>query len=595
MNNKKKYFLDVCQSALGQAWFDKLDTIGANQALSMAQKYNIPLVLARILTARNIDENNVLQYLEPTIKNLMPNPLNFKDMDKAALRISDAIKKRETIAIFGDYDVDGACSAAILSRFFSFFGLESRIYIPDRIVEGYGPNPSAMKMLIEEGAQLIITVDCGANSLEAIKAAREAGGDVVILDHHQMDDIHNEAVALVNPNRPDDVSAHGHLCAAGVVFITIAWINKLLRETKQFKVLPDILEYLDMVALATICDVVPLQGVNRAFVTKGLQVARKLNNYGFAALAQVSHLAEPLNNFHLGFLFGPRINAGGRIGDPALGAKLLTSSSKEIAYSLAETLNRLNQERQNMEADQLVQAESDVAAMTLENQNTRLIIVNHKDWHPGIIGIMAARLKERYHCPVFVIASKPDGTAVGSGRSIEGVDLGQLVREAVQAKLLVKGGGHAMAAGITIKEEKISDFRSWLEKKISDRVGALQMKKCLEIDGIISASGVTKEFVETIQQAGPFGSGNTTPIFALPSHKLISLQVVGNGHLKMIFSNVEGKKINGIAFRALQTPLGDFLQNNINQTLHCAGTLTLNYWRGSVFPQIRIVDVASPY
>lgn len=592
MIQHNKFFLGVSHSALGQAWFDSLDRDDTNKALTISQKFGLNALLARILAARSVEEEDAVDYLTPTLKKLMPNPTKFVDMEKAAARLVKAIENKEQVAIFGDYDVDGACSSAILSKFLNFFQLKTKIYIPDRIVEGYGPNPTAMEMLAREGASLIVTVDCGANSPEAIRAARNVGADVVVLDHHQMGEIHNEANALVNPNRPDDRSGQGHLCAAAIVFITVAWTCKLLRGKEHIKTVPDILEYLDLVALATICDVVPLIGVNRAFVQKGLQVARTLYNPGIAALARVSRVGEPLNVFHFGFLLGPRINAGGRIGDPALGARLLTCQSLEEANGIAEKLNQLNQERQAMEAEQLLQAEADIEIMKNGLEQPKVIVVANANWHPGIVGIVAARLKEKFNCPAFAIALKPDGTGVGSGRSISGINLGEIVREAVDLGLLVKGGGHAMAAGITILESKVSEFLVWLENKISKAVDDLRTDKSITIDGMISASGATKDLVDLIDQAGPFGSGNPTPIFALPSHRLVDVREVGNGHLSMTLMNSDGTRIKAIAFRSVGTALGDFLTGNLGQTIHVAGNLNLNYWNGSVSTQLRVVDAA---
>ena len=592
MIQHNKFFLGVSQSALGQAWFDSLDRDDTNKALTISQKFGLNALLARILAARSVEEEDAVDYLTPTLKKLMPNPTKFVDMEKAAARLVKAIENKEQVAIFGDYDVDGACSSAILSKFLNFFQLKTKIYIPDRIVEGYGPNPTAMEMLAREGASLIVTVDCGANSPEAIKAARNVGADIVVLDHHQMGEIHNEANALVNPNRPDDRSGQGHLCAAAIVFITVAWTCKLLREKEHIKTVPDVLEYLDLVALATICDVVPLIGVNRAFVQKGLQVARTLHNPGIAALARVARVGEPLNVFHFGFLLGPRINAGGRIGDPALGARLLTCQSLEEANGIADKLNQLNQERQAMEAEQLLQAEADIEIMKNGLEQPKVIVVANANWHPGIVGIVAARLKEKFNCPAFAIALKPDGTGVGSGRSISGINLGEIVREAVDLGLLVKGGGHAMAAGITILESKVSEFLIWLENKISKTVDDLRADRSITIDGMISASGATKDLVDLIDQAGPFGSGNPTPIFALPSHRLVDVREVGNGHLSMTLMNSDGTRIKAIAFRSVGTALGDFLTGNLGQTIHVAGNLNLNYWNGSVSTQLRVVDAA---
>ncbi|WP_375644752.1 MULTISPECIES: single-stranded-DNA-specific exonuclease RecJ [unclassified Bartonella] len=588
-----RYFLNVESSACGQAWLDALDVQGINNARAISQKFGFPDQLARVLSARDVDEAEAVAFINPTLRTLMPDPESFRDMQCAAERIVKALLNQEQVAVFGDYDVDGACSSALIARFFRYFGIEVKIYIPDRIVEGYGPNEQAMRMLVQEGARLIITVDCGANSPDAVKAARLAGADVVILDHHQMSEIHQEAVALVNPNRPDDFSKQGHLCAAGVVFVTLAWVHHLLRK-KQFQgQLPDLLSMLDLVALATICDVVPLQGVNRAFVIKGLQVARSMHNPGITALTKVARIGEPLNSFHFGFLLGPRINAGGRIGDQALGARLLSCENKDEADRIAEQLDRLNQERQEMENIQLTQAESYIASLYQDQEIPLSLVISHKEWHPGIIGILASRLKERFFCPVFAIALKEDGNGVGSGRSINGIDLGALVREAVTLNLLEKGGGHSMAAGITIQSTKIEIFRKWLEEKVSLRVSELHAKKSLSIDGSLSASGVNEALFELLEKAGPFGTGNATPVFVLPSHRLVNLSEVGKGHLRLIVSNVEGKKLQGIAFRSVGTSLGDFLFENIGEMIHLAGHLSLNYWNGTTNPQLRVIDAAA--
>ncbi|EJF84626.1 single-stranded-DNA-specific exonuclease RecJ [Bartonella elizabethae Re6043vi] len=588
-----RYFLNVESSACGQAWLDALDIQGINNARAISQKFGFPDQLARVLSARDVDETEAVAFINPTLRMLMPDPESFVDMQCAAERIMQALLNQEQVAVFGDYDVDGACSSALIARFFRYFGIEVKIYIPDRIVEGYGPNEQAMRMLVQEGARLIITVDCGANSSEAVKAARLAGADVVILDHHQMSEVHQEAVALVNPNRPDDFSGQGHLCAAGVVFVTLAWVHHLLRK-KQFEgMLPDLLSMLDLVALATICDVVPLHGVNRAFVMKGLQVARSMHNPGIAALTKVARIGEPLNSFHLGFLLGPRINAGGRIGDQALGARLLSCEDKDEVDRIAEQLNQLNQERQEMENIQLAQAESYIASLYQDQETPLSLVISHKEWHPGIIGILASRLKERFFCPVFAIALKEDGNGVGSGRSIHGIDLGALVREAVTLNLLEKGGGHSMAAGITIQSTKIESFRKWLEEKVSVMVSQLHAKKSLRIDGSLSASGVNQALFELLEKAGPFGTGNATPVFVLPSHRLMNLSEVGKGHLRLIVSNAEGKKLQGIAFRAVETALGDFLSKNIGEMIHLAGHLSLNYWNGTINPQLRVIDAAA--
>ncbi|AQX27968.1 MULTISPECIES: single-stranded-DNA-specific exonuclease RecJ [unclassified Bartonella] len=590
---RSRYLLNIQSSACGQVWVDALDVERVNNARAISQKFGLPDQLARVLAVRGVDESEAITFINPTLRTLMPNPKDFIDMHCAAERLVKAIINREKIAVFGDYDVDGACSAALLARFLHCFGIIVKIYIPDRVIEGYGPNEQAMKGLVQEGASLIITVDCGANSPAAIKAARCAGADVIVLDHHQMENVHEEAVALVNPNRPDDFSEQGHLCAAGVVFITLMWVNRLLREKKWGGALPDLLSMLDLVALATICDVVPLQGVNRAFVVKGLQVARFMHNPGIAALAKVAHIGEPLNSFHFGFLLGPRINAGGRIGNQALGTYLLSCNDRDEADRIAQQLDQLNKERQEMEMIQLAQAEVYIDSIYQGEAIPSSFVIAHKEWHPGIVGILAARLKERFFCPVLAIALKENGIGIGSGRSITGIDLGALVHEAVALNLLEKGGGHSMAAGFTIQSRKIEIFRKWLEEKVSLMVSQLRAEKSLSIDGFLSASGANKDLFDMIEKAGPFGSGNAKPVFVFPSHRLVNVYEVGKGNLRLVISDIEGKKLQGIAFGAVGTSLGKFLSENIGKTIHLAGNLSLNYWRESVNPQLRVIDAAT--
>ncbi|WP_455477662.1 single-stranded-DNA-specific exonuclease RecJ [Bartonella sp. B41] len=588
-----RYFLNVKSSACGYAWLDALGIQGISNACAISQKFGLPDQLARVLSARDVDESDAIAFINPTLQTLMPDPKSFVDMQCAAERIVKAIMNQENIAVFGDYDVDGACSSALIVRFFRYFGMNVKIYIPDRIVEGYGPNEQAMRTLVQGGANLVITVDCGANSPDAIKAARLAGADVVILDHHQMTEVHQEAVALVNPNRPDDFSGQGHLCASGVVFVALAWVNHLLRKRNYKGKIPDLLSMLDLVALATLCDLVPLKGVNRAFVSKGIQVARSMYNPGMAALIKVSRISEPLNSFHLGFLLGPRINAGGRIGDQTLGAHLLSCDDNDEAGRIAEKLNQLNGERQEIEGFQLTQAESYIDSLYKDTEIPSSLVVAHQEWHPGIVGLLASRLKERFFCPVFTIALKPDGSGIGSGRSISGIDLGSIVHEAVALNLLEKGGGHSMAAGITIQSTKVEIFREWLEKKVSLTVSQLRIERSLSIDGCLSASGANKDLFDMIEKAGPFGSGNAAPVFVFPSHRLANLCEVGKGHLRFVISNFEGKKLQGIAFRSVGTPLGYFLSENIGQMIHFAGHLSLNYWNGTINPQLRVIDAAT--
>ena len=513
-------------------------------------------------------------------------------MDKAAARIADAVVRRERVAIFGDYDVDGAASSALMKRFLAHFDVPAEIYIPDRIFEGYGPNPEAMRDLANRGASLIVTVDCGTNSAASIDAAREAGTDVVVLDHHQVGGPLPQAVAVVNPNRDDDLSGQGHLCAAGVTFLTLVQVVRELRQRGFGKPPPDLLGYLDLAALATICDVVPLTGVNRAFVVKGLLAIRKQQNAGLAALARVSRIGEPVNAFHLAFLIGPRINAGGRIGDAALGSRLLATDDPVEAGTIAETLDRLNQERQAMEQDMLAEARAEADVELAVGAGPAILVTASDKWHPGIVGLLASRLKDHARRPAFAIAFNPNGVGTGSGRSVSGFDLGRLVRNAAAEGLIVKGGGHAMAAGITIERSRLGELRAFFELGAASEVSRLRHEECLEIDAALSAEGANLALVDALEAAGPYGAGHAPPLLALPRHRLLDARMVGTGHIRADLQSASGGRLQAIAFRAVDTALGDFLIRNRGATVHVAGSLTGNYWNGSRTAQFRIVDAA---
>ena len=586
-------FLNVERSVSGQRWISRLGQAGENRALAMAQLHGMPELIARVLAGRGVAVEDAPAFLDPTIRNLMPDPSSLTDCDSAAARIAAAITSRQKIAIFGDYDVDGAASSALLFRFLHHFGSEAEIYIPDRIFEGYGPNPAAINQLIDNGAQLIVTVDCGSTSHESLSVAAERGIDVVVIDHHQVTHELPVAHALVNPNREDDLSGQGHLCAAGVVFLVLVATLRLLKEAGHPAAGSlDLLSFLDLVALATVCDVVPLKGLNRAYVVKGLIAARHQKNAGLASLLKVAGLSGPVTPYHLGFLIGPRINAGGRISDAALGSRLLTLDDPVAAAEIAERLDGLNRERQAMEAAMLEEAEAEVLAEYGTAEKASIIVTASTRWHPGIVGLLAARLKEKFQRPAFAIAFDPSGKGSGSGRSIAGFDLGRMVRAAVDGGLLVKGGGHAMAAGLTVERPKLGALRAFFEEQAGTTVLDLAAGAALKIDGALSASGATLDLIDLIEQAGPYGSGHSQPIFALPSHKILDARQVGANHIKVTVEGLDRTRLEAIAFRAIGTPLGDLLLGSRGASLHLAGTLSADMWQSSRRVQLRILDAA---
>lgn len=589
-------FLGVDHSVTGQRWVSRLDQAGQNRALAITQLHGLPELVARVLAGRGVGVDEAPSFLDPTIRSLMPDPSKLTDCETAAARLTAAIRARARVAIFGDYDVDGAASSALLSRFLHHFGVDAEIYIPDRIFEGYGPNPAAIGQLIDRGAQLIVTVDCGSTSHEALAVAHERGIDVVVIDHHQMGHEMPPCLALVNPNREDDLSGQGHLCAAGVVFLVLVATLRQLRDAghSQARSL-DLLAWLDLVALATVCDVVPLKGLNRAYVTKGLIAARHQNNAGLAALLRVAGIGGPVTPYHFGFLVGPRINAGGRIGDAALGSRLLTLDDVEEAGQIAVKLDELNRERQAMEAAMLAEAEAEALAEYGSGEGASVIVTARDNWHPGIVGLLAARLKEKFKRPAFAIAFDPNGKGTGSGRSINGFDIGRMVRAAVDAGLLVKGGGHAMAAGLTVERANLGRLRSFFDEASATQVSALTANQVLKIDGALGASGATIALIDQLESAGPYGSGHAQPIFAIPAHRLRDARPVGTTHVKITLEAADGSRLEGIAFRAAETALGDFLLNGRGSQIHVAGTLSADHWQGTRRVQMRVLDAAKAF
>lgn len=584
-------FLGVERSSTGRRWQERLDPRGQSLALAIAQSHGVPDLLARVIAGRGVPLDGVATHLEPTLRALMPDPSILKDMDAAAERIASAARRGEQVAIFGDYDVDGATSASILGQFLRACGAPFEIHIPDRIFEGYGPNIPAITALAKRGARLLVTVDCGTTSHEAIAEARRLGLDVVVLDHHQAPEVLPETTALVNPNRLDDVSGQGHLAACGVVFLTVVAVNRLLRREGFWtsgRPEPDLLALTDLVALGTVADVVPLTGLNRALVSTGLKAMGARLRPGTRALMDVARLDAAPTPYHLGFLLGPRINAGGRIGNAALGAKLLLSTDPVEAMAISAELDRLNEERRAVEAGTLAEADAQIS----QDCTDAVAVASGLGWHPGVVGLVASRLKEKLCRPAFAFAIGEDGLATGSGRSIPGVDIGTAVRAIVEDGIAVKGGGHAMAAGVTLDAARIRDFHALMNERLSGQVDAAQAVDSLSFDGALSAGGATPDLARALQRGGPYGTGNSEPRFAFPNHLLASAAVVGNGHIRVRLRSADGSSLGGIAFRCADRPLGQALLESQGRTVHLAGRLAEDTWGGASRIEIRVCDLA---
>lgn len=587
--------LGVARSANDNAWRERLSASEARTAMAIAQMEGIPDVLARVLAARGVTQEKAADFLDPTLKSLMPDPSSLQDMDAAVERIADAVQAGKKIAIFGDYDVDGATSSAIFAKYLNWLGLDPIIHIPDRIVEGYGPNGPAIEHLHAGGAELLVTLDCGSTSSEAFETARSLNLDVVVIDHHQVGETLPDVAALVNPNRQDDLSGQGHLAAVGVTFLFLVGLNRELRRRGVFDSgrQPDLMSLLDLVALGTVCDVVPLRELNRAYVTRGLAIMHQRQNPGLTALADVARVNGKPVPYHLGFLVGPRINAGGRIGDAALGARLLTTQDGHEARAIAERLDQLNNERQAMEAHMLEEAGAEALA-AIDTRDPAVLLTGSEDWHPGIVGLIASRLKEAHRRPAFAIAYDASGKGTGSGRSVHGVDLGAAVRKAVEIGLLEKGGGHAMAAGLTVQREKAGDLEDFFNQTLKDDVEDATRKREIRVDAALTATGATLDLVELLEKAGPFGAGHSEPVFAFPAHRISFADVVGKGHVRATIAAGDGASLKAICFKADDKPHGRMLLEGRGRNLHLVGTLSIDTWQGTPKVQMRILDVADP-
>ena len=585
--------LGVTSSAGGQIWRSRN---GNNDDVSeFIRNFGLPEIVARVLVGRGVPVEEGENYLNPTLRDLMPDPSLFRDMDKACQRIVEAVKNGQHIAVFGDYDVDGATSASLLARFFRALSVPLRVYIPDRIREGYGPNAPALLALREEGIDLIFTVDCGISAFAPLEAAAEAGLDVIVVDHHLAEPRLPVAHSVINPNRLDQDGDYGYLAAVGVTFMLIVGINRALRQDGWYDrsniAAPDLRQWLDLVALGTICDVVPLVGLNRAFVVQGLRVMSGRGNVGLAALGDVARLDSAPGTYHAGFLLGPRVNAGGRVGQADYGTQLLSSDNADESRQLAHELDRLNKERQDIERAVLEQAIEQVEQRG--DNDTGIIFASSQGWHPGVIGIVASRLKDRFRRPAFVI-SLDDQNELGkaSGRSVVGVDLGAIVTAARQNGLLVNGGGHAMAAGLTVEADRLNELIDFMQDALAHQTDGNAPEARLGIDGLVSVKGVTVDLVELLEQAGPFGAGNPEPRFALASVRAVKSNVVGENHVSCVLTGADGGRLKAIAFRSADGPLGDLILNSRGSAMHLAGRLRINEWQGRRTAEFHIDDGA---
>lgn len=584
---EKPAFLGVEQSLKGKKW--RLRSEDDRKALTISQRLDVPEIVGRVLAGRDVPLDEAERYLSPTLKDLLPNPSSFKDMDAAAARIVTAIKNGEKIAVFGDYDVDGATSSGLLKSFFDQIGVPLRIYIPDRMSEGYGLNSPALETLKGEGMDLVITVDCGILSFDEADRARELNLDLIIVDHHQAETRLPDAAAVVNPKRHDESQEFTYLAAVGVAFILLVAINRDLRDSGWYegRQTPDLFRLLDLVALGTVCDVVPLVGLNRAFVSQGLKVMAQRRNPGLVALADVAGLDEAPGTYHLGFIMGPRVNAGGRVGKADYGPRLLSSHNPDECMELARVLDEYNQERKAIETQVTEEAMEQAERLSASES---VLVVAGEGWHPGVIGIVASRLKESYQRPTIVIGLDGD-VGKGSGRSIAGVDLGAAVGAARHKEMLIAGGGHAMAAGLTIARDQIEPFRQFLESRLADHVKEALKGASLGLDGMVGVEGATVDLIEKMEMAGPYGAGNPEPRFVVGHAKIVKADIVGENHVRVILTGVGNRgRLTGICFKSLETPLGDALINHRGGTFHIAGYLRKNTWRGQTSAQILIED-----
>jgi len=580
------YFLGVEKSICGQKWQARCDD--ESHITQIEHISGLDNLTARLLAGRNIGPDNVEAFLTPTLRSALPDPSVMQDMDKAAERIIKAVQNSEKMTIFADYDVDGGTSAAQLIRWGRHFGQAIGLYVPDRAEEGYGPNVEAFETLKAEGNDLVITVDCGAAAYEALEAAADINLPVIVIDHHLMQGAMPPAYALVNPNREDDESNLGHLAAAGVTFMLLVALNRAARR-KGLGDGPNLLDLLGLTSLGTICDVVPLTDINRAFVSQGLKVLSQGGNIGINALADVAGASGEFTTYHAGFILGPRINAGGRIGRASMGAELLSTENGQIAYGHAAELDRVNQERKQMQEKILNEALEKAAKLP---EDRAITLVAMEDWHPGIIGIVAGRLKDRFNRPAIVIGVDEAGIGKGSGRSMTGVNLGEAISQAKETGLLISGGGHAMAGGLTVRADKIEALTVFLEAALLEDVKTARANLSLKIDGLIAPSAATLELTAKIAAVGPYGAGNPQPVFAMADMRIAYAERVRGGHVRCAFEDRGGGRINGICFRADENGLADILLDPNVRRVHIAGRIKEDNWKGRKKVDFQLIDMA---
>ena len=576
-------------SVSGKNWLFK--KFNSSDVTKFTENFSLTEIVAKLLSIRKKNIDDIALFLDPKIKNLLPNPLHLKDMKSAIERTYKSIIKSELMGIFGDYDVDGASSTALLARYFLSINQKIQTYIPNRQTEGYGPNNLGFNNLISNGAKIIFTVDCGTLSFGPINFAQKLNVDVIVLDHHQSDVKLPEACAIVNPNRYDDTSELNYLCAAGVCFVFLVALNKKLRDENWFKNNninePNILNFLDLVSLATVCDVVPLIGLNRAIVKQGLKIIKKRSNLGLKTLYDLCNIESQPTTFDLGFRLGPRINAGGRVGKASHGAELLISNDPKKTYQIALDLDKSNKERQAIELMLSEQINLEVK----NYHNHPVLVMSGNNWHEGIIGIVASRIKEKYNKPTILISLKQN-IGKGSARSVVGFDIGSQIIKAVQCGILQKGGGHKMAGGFILKKENIPTFRDFLIKNFEKSNINSSASTNLYLDSIIAPSALNEVFFDEINCLAPFGSGNSEPKFVIENIKVISANIVGNNHIKLVLSGKDGTVFKSLAWNAINTPLEPFLNNKNRKRINIAGKIHLNQWRGERKVEFMIEDIA---